>query len=216
MLSFFDMKRLWGPLGTTDKRIVTVVGLLFVTAFALVNYTTFRSATRGCIDGVSVPGLLPGGSTPSGESSFSSTAAVICPAGRPSGSELAMSFGATMPTVLVNGIALGLLCFFLWGAVRPGLHSPVTPGRLLVLGWFVLIAGPVATAVANVFSFELAESLLRNTTEYRDLAVPGSAWLQELQMHFPWWYVFAGVAALIVAKLLRVEVRMAEELAGTI
>jgi hypothetical protein len=92
-----------------------------------------------------------------------------------------MSFGATMPTVLVNGNALGLLCFFLWGAVRPGLHSPVTPGRLLVLGWFVLIAGPV-----------------------------------ELQMRFPWWYVFAGVAALIVAKLLRIEVRMAEELEGTI
>jgi hypothetical protein len=24
MLSFFDINKLWGPLGTTDKRIVTV------------------------------------------------------------------------------------------------------------------------------------------------------------------------------------------------
>jgi hypothetical protein len=213
MLSFFDMK---GLLGTTDKRIVTAAGLLFTTAFLLVNYTTFRSAIRGCAEDVPIPGVLPGGSTPRGESSVQSSAAIICPGGRPSGADLALSYGSTMPTVLVNGIALGLLCFFLWGAVRPGLHSPVTPGRLLTLGWFVLIAGPVATALENVFSYELAQSLLRNTAEYRDLAVPDSAWLQELQMHFPWWYVFAGVASLIVAKLLRIEVRMAEDLEGTI
>jgi hypothetical protein len=39
---------------------------------------------------------------------------------------------------------------------------------------------------------------------------------QELQMNFPWWYVFAGVCALIVAELPRIEVRMAEDLEGTI
>jgi hypothetical protein len=121
-----------------------------------------------------------------------------------------------------SAIALLLLCRFLWGAVRPGLHSPVAPGRLRTLGWFVLVAGPVADAVSYFFEYELAGDLLKGAPGYwqggavPDFNVEYSAWLQELQSRFPWWCVFAGVAALVVAKLLRIEVRMAEELEGTI
>ncbi len=214
-------------LNTTDKRIVTVAGLAFVTAFALVNYTTIRSAMRGCVEAGNAAPVGPatgGGPIVGTDSMVVAATARLCPnpfAG-PSGSELAMSLAATLPSIVFSAIALLLLCRFLWGAVRPGLHSPVTPGRLRTLGWFVLVVGPVAEAVQYFFQYELASALIKNTTEYRagravaDFNGDYNAWSQELQMHFPWWCVFAGVSALVVAKLLRIEVRMAEDLEGTI
>lgn len=217
--------RLREPLNTTDKRIVTLVGSVFVIAFALVNYTTVRAAWRGCVEaGHGAPVWPSGGPTAATDSSAGIATAMLCPdsATGPSASELAMSFGVTLPHVVFSAVALLLLWRFLWGAARPGLHSPVTPGRLRTLGWFVLVAGPVADAVQDFFRYELASALVRNTPEYRagqaiaDFNGGYSAWLQELQMEFPWWCVFAGVSALVVAKLLRIEVRMADDLAGTI
>lgn len=134
-----------------------------------------------------------------------------------------MSYTATLSGIVFSGLALVLLCWFLWGAVRPGLHAPVTPGRLRTLGWFVLVAGPVSTALKYWFTYELAESLMRDTTGVRanpntivDFNGYYGAWMQELQANFPWWCVFAGVAALVVSRLLRIEVCMAEDLEGTI
>lgn len=207
-------KRLGEPLSTTDKRIVTIVGSLFVLAFALVNYGQIRSAATGCTE--IIYGGRPLGSTVL-DSGVSLTVASkrVCPA---LGHDLAtpdllLSLGAALPSVLFSGVALLLLWRFLWGAVRPGLHSPVTPGRLRLLGWFVLVGGPVTEAAQHIFTYELAESLL-GAAEYG--LSDYSAWMQELQMDFPWWSVFAGVSALVVAKLLRIEVRMAEDLEGTI
>jgi hypothetical protein len=98
-----------------------------------------------------------------------------------------MSFGATLPSIVFSAIALLLLCRFLWGAVRPGPHSPVTPGRRRILGWFVLVAGPVAAGGQYFFRYELASSLIKNTWGYRTGNFPAdfneqySAWFQELQ-----------------------------------
>lgn len=170
-------------------------------------------------------GPATGGGPVVGSDTFVTAAmARLCPNSStgPSTSEVAMSLGATLPAIVFSAIALLLLCRFLWGAVRPGLHSPVTPGRLRTLGWFVLVAGPVADAVQYFFQYELASSLIKDTADYRagtaiaDFNGQYSAWSQELQMNFPWWCVFAGVSALVVAKLLRIEVRMAEDLDGTI
>lgn len=219
--------RLREPLSTTDKRIVTVVGSLFVIAFALVSYTPLRSAWRGCVEAGHAAPVGPatgGGPVFGSDTTVMAATARLCPNPSigPSTSELAMSFGAIVPSIVFSAIALLLLCRFLWGAVRPGLHSPVAPGRLRTLGWFVLVAGPVTDAVQYFFQYELASELIKNTAEYRagtaitDFNGQYSAWSQELQMNFPWWCVFAGVSALVVAKLLRIEVRMAEDLDGTI
>lgn len=219
--------RLRETLSTTDKRIVTVVGLLFVISFALVNYGSVRHAWSACVEagGVAPVGPARGGGPEVPSDSFVTPAtAWLCPNSfaEPSGSQLAMSFGATLPSIVFSAIALLLLCRFLWGAVRPGLHSPVAPGRLRILGWFVLVAGPVADAVQYFFQYELASSLIKDTWGYRtgsyaaDFNEQYSAWFQELQGNFPWWCVFAGVSALVVAKLLRIEVRMAEDLEGTV
>lgn len=220
------VRRFREPLSTVDKRIVTVVGLLFVTAFALVNYGKVREIQRGCVE------IIYGGPTLGqywpGLSDTSVTVATkrVC-AGHGPGAELSsgdvwLLLGAKLPFLVFSSIALLLLCWFLWGAVRPGLHSPVTPGRLRILGWFVVIGGPIAEALQNFFRYEFAAELLKDTPAYRagkpitELLESYPAWMQELQMFFPWWCVFAGVAALVVAKLLRIEVRMGEEIEGTI
>ncbi|MGQ0838410.1 hypothetical protein [Actinokineospora sp.] len=221
------MSRLREPLSTTDKRIATGVGLLFATAYGLVNYGTIRSATRGCVEaGHAAPvGPATGATQVIGSDSVVMAAtARLCPNPftGPDTTDLLMSLGATLPSIAFGAITLILLGWFLWGAVRPGLHSPVTPGRLRTLGWFVLIAGPIAEAVQYVFVYELAEKLIENTAEYRaglaesDFNGAFSAWSQELQMNFPWWCVFAGATALLVSRLLKIEVRMGEELEGTI
>lgn len=222
----FKLKyRLPGPLSTTDKRIVTVVGSLFVIAFALVNYEAIRPIEHGCVvagQAAPVAPVLYGTPIAGSDTYVEAATARLCPVSAPTTAELAMSYGATLPSIVFSAIALLLLCHFLWGAVRPGLHSPVTPGRLRTLGWFVLVAGPVTDAVQHFFRYELASSLIKNTADYRagrigtDFNGEYSAWIQELQMNFPWWCVFAGVSALVVSKLLRIEVRMAEELEGTI
>jgi hypothetical protein len=217
--------RLREPLSTIDKRIVTVVGLLFVIAFALVNATSVTESSSGCVEAghaAPVGSVMIGGPVTGSGTSVTAATARLCPNGDPSGSELAMSYGAKLPGIVFAVIALLLLCRFLWGAVRPGLHSPVAPGRLRTLGWFVLAARPITSAVQHFFRYELASSLISKAPEHRagttatDFNGEYTAWWQELQMDFPWWCVFAGVSALVVAKLLRVEVRVAEELAGTI
>lgn len=210
---------------TTDKRLVSVFVALFVIAFALVKANTFRDALRGCAEAGHavpvVPDVSPGPSVPS-DSYVGIDTSLLCPAGGPKASELALSLGTKLPMMLFSAVALLMLCHFLWGAVRPGLHSPVSPGRLRRLGWVVLVAGPVCLALQYFFSYQLADTLIRNTPDGRagtalgDFNGGGSAWLQEMQMNFPWWCVFAGVSALVVAKLLRVEVAMGEEIQGTI
>ena len=204
------------PLSTPDKRIVTAVGAGSVLAFALVNYGTVRTALQACVEaGHGAPvGPATGAGMSSGASTFVIPAtARVCPGDNgPTGADVALSMGATLPTVVFSAVALLLLCRFLWGAARPGLHSPVTPGRLRTLGWFVLVAGPVAEGLQHYFQYELAGKLLGGA----DFNGQDHAWLQELQMDFPWWCVFAGVSALVVAKLLRIEVRMAEDLEGTV
>ncbi|SFA92837.1 hypothetical protein SAMN05216266_102256 [Amycolatopsis marina] len=206
-------KRLTEPLSTADKRTITIVGSLFVLAFALVNLGKFSSMNTGCVE-ISQGGPLTGSTVlDSGVPVTAASNRVCGPLGQDLATpDLLLSIGATLPSLLFSGVALLLLWRFLWGAVRPGLHSPVTPGRMRLLGWFVLIGGPVSEAARHFFTYELAESLLG--AEYGLSGYP--AWMQELQMDFPWWSVFAGVSALVVAKLLRIEVRMAEDLEGTI
>jgi hypothetical protein len=219
--------RIKEPLSTLDKRIVTVVGAFFVISFALVNYNTIRDTLSGCVEPGSYAPVGPasaGGEEVGTDTIVGGNTVWMCPHGEPSRAELLASLATKVPGVAFSGIALLLLCRFLWTAVRPGLHSPAAPGRLTLLGWFVLVAGPISEAVQYYYTYELAGHLFRNTAEFR-AHTPGvtadfngqfSAWSQELQAHFPWWCVFAGVSALVVAKLLRIEVRMAEDLEGTI
>ena len=210
-------------LNTTDKRIVALAVTFFVVAFLLVNYGELRQAAgRACVEageGAPVGYWLDGGALIPGDgASVSVATARLCPVNGPDGTDRVLSLATAVPGLLFSFVALLLLCWFLWGAARPGLHSPVTPGRLRIFGWFVLVAGPVSEAVQYYFTYELAERLLHKVSVGidEDFNARYSAWLQELQMHFPWWCVFAGVASLIVAKLLRIEVRMGEELEGTI
>jgi hypothetical protein len=214
-------------LGTADKRIVAVLATLFLAAFTAANYDKLRAAGLACAirEEVVTPFFLNADWDSSGRrTSLLVESVTLCPSTtEPSTTQLVMSYGATLSMLVFNGVALALLCWFLWGAVRPGLHSPVTPARLRALGWFVLVAGPVATALEHWLTYELAESLMRETTDVRvhpapimDMYWSYGALIDGLWTSFPWWCVFVGVTALVVVRLLRIEVRMAEELEGTI
>jgi hypothetical protein len=102
--------------------------------------------------------------------------------------------------------ALVLLLRFLRTAAQEGPYATTVPGKLSVLGWFVLAGGPISTLL-----FALSQHFLRTSLL---VGLSSSDWLT--RWTFPWWPVATGAAALTFAHIMRIGVRMREELEGTI
>lgn len=61
---------------------------------------------------------------------------------------------------------------------------------------------------------QYGEHLLRNSMLVEPF--PINVFHQEWQHEFPWWYVFSGLTALLLSRMLRIDVRMSEDLEGTV
>lgn len=96
-----------------------------------------------------------------------------------------------------------LLLQFLRTASQEGPYADTVPFKLSVLGWFLLVGGPLSTVLEAVSGDYLRSTLAADTR---------SDWLAA----FPGWAVVAGIAALTFAQILRVGVRMREDLEGTV
>jgi hypothetical protein len=126
----------------------------------------------------------------------------------PSAAQRIADMGDQIPQALFALGALSLLLRFLRTASQEGPYAATVPGRLSTLGWFVLIGGPVCELLFAVSRHFLRSSLISG--------VPSSGWLTDWQAAFPWWSIATGVAALTFAYILRIGVRMREDLEGTI
>lgn len=116
--------------------------------------------------------------------------------------------GHQLPDLLFAWGALVLLLRFLRTAAQEGPYADEVPGRLSVLGWFVLAGGAVSTLLFVLSQHFLRISLLGG--------VSSMDWLGRWGTIFPWWSIAAGIAALTFAYILRIGVRMREDLEGTI
>jgi hypothetical protein len=126
----------------------------------------------------------------------------------PSSAQRIADIGDQVPQALFALGALSLLLRFLRTASREGPYVATVPGRLSALGWFVLIGAPVSVLLFAVSQHFLRSSLISG--------VPSSDWLAEWLAAFPWWSLATGVAALAFAYILRIGVRMHEDLEGTV
>ncbi|WP_020670378.1 DUF2975 domain-containing protein [Amycolatopsis nigrescens] len=102
--------------------------------------------------------------------------------------------------------ALLLLLRFLRTAAEDGPYSAAVPGRLRALGWYLPLGAAAVAAVLAVAETTMVNGMFTTTT----------GWSSRWGGQFPWWTVFAGAAALTFARILRIGVRMHEDLEGTV
>ncbi|MFI8437333.1 DUF2975 domain-containing protein [Streptomyces sp. NPDC079020] len=132
----------------------------------------------------------------------SSSATRLCQDG-PSAGQRAADLGSELPWPLFGSLALLLFCRLLKTVQLQGPFTEAVSRRLSALGWFVAVGTPLAGLVVGWSQSWLVASMAPIVGS--GPTVSGS---QEL--------VLAGLAAVIMGKIMREGVRMREDLEGTI
>jgi hypothetical protein len=202
------MRVAWNPLRplTTVTSVVTWVfglsALLIVLAnVAALGWLPGVGANPTCVDAGGQVGALRQGVEAGADG------ATLC-VDNPSVGQRVADIGDQVPQALFALGALYLLLRFLRTSSQEGPYVATVPGRLSALGWFVLVGGPVSELLFAVSRYFLRSSMMSG--------VPSSGWLTEWRAAFPWWAIACGVAALTFAYILRIGVRMHEDLQGTV
>jgi hypothetical protein len=142
-----------------------------------------------------VPGVLP---VPDGGS--------LC-ATRPSVGQRVLGSLTEAPTALVYLLALAGLMRLLRVADRRGPFHAGTARSVAQLGWWLLLAVPVAAVVEAIAGTAMLATL---TTDHVD-------WLHWVgAVHPPYAAVITGSAVVTVARILRIGTRMREEIEATV
>ncbi|WP_405700337.1 DUF2975 domain-containing protein [Streptomyces sp. NBC_01383] len=121
----------------------------------------------------------------------------------PSVGQRAADLGGELPWLLFGALALLLFSRLLTTVLRQGPFTEAVAGRLSALGWFVAVGTPVAGLVVGWSQSWLVDSMA---------PVVGSG----PTVSGPMVLVFAGLAGVILGKIMREGVRMREDLEGTI
>lgn len=132
----------------------------------------------------------------------SSSAARLCQDG-PSVGQRAADLGGELPWLLFASLALLLFHQLLKAVLRQGPFTDAASRRLSVLGWFVAVGTPLAGLVVGWSRSWLVASMAPVTGSGPTITGPQAL-------------VLAGLAAVIMGKIMREGVRMREDLEGTI
>lgn len=132
----------------------------------------------------------------------SSSAARLCQ-DSPSVAQRAADLGAELPWLLFASLALLLFSRLLKAVLLQGPFTDAVAQRLTVLGWFVTVGTPLTGLIAGWSQSWLVDSMAPIVGSGPTVAGP-----QVL--------VLAGLAAVIMGKIMREGVRMREDLEGTI
>ncbi|MCX5402481.1 DUF2975 domain-containing protein [Streptomyces sp. NBC_00335] len=121
----------------------------------------------------------------------------------PSTAQRAADLGGQLPWMLFASLALLLFSRLLDAVVSQGPFTDKVARRLTVLGWFVTVGTPLAGLVAGWSQSWLVASMVPIESSGPTVSEP-----QVL--------ILAGLAAVIMGKIMREGVRMREDLEGTI
>lgn len=200
------MRTTWNPLRplAAVTRLVTWVAGLGALAIVIANVAGLgwlpgTGVEPACVDttGGAAP-LKPGAVV---------TGGLVC-VDHPDPAQRVAGLGNQVPQILFGLGALLLLLWFPRTAAQQGPYVAGAPGRLSALGWFVLVGGPASALLLAVSRYFLRTALITG--------VPSSDWLTEWRTALPWWSIAAGIAALTFAYILRIGVRMHEDLEGIV
>lgn len=132
----------------------------------------------------------------------SSSAMRLCQ-NSPSVGQRAADLGGELPWLLFGSLALLFFARLLKAVQLHGPFTEIVSRRLSVLGWFVTLGTPVAGFIVGSSQSWLVGSMAPVAGSGPTVSGP-----QEL--------VLAGLAAVIMGKIMREGVRMREDLEGTI
>lgn len=132
----------------------------------------------------------------------SSSTARLCQSG-PSAAQRAADLGGRLPWLLFASLSLLLFSRLLKAVLVQGPFTDTVARRLSVLGWFVTVGTPLAGLVAGWSESWLVASMVPMLSSEPTVSEP-----QVL--------ILAGLAAVIMGKIMREGVRMREDLEGTI
>ncbi|MFI9645671.1 DUF2975 domain-containing protein [Streptomyces sp. NPDC052040] len=121
----------------------------------------------------------------------------------PSAGQRAADLGVELPWLLFAALALLLFSRLLKAVLRNGPFTETVAQRLSLLGWFVTAGTPLAGLVAGWSQSWLVSSMA---------PIVGSGPTTSGPMAL----ILAGLAAVIMGKIMREGVRMREDLEGTI
>ncbi|MCP3756617.1 DUF2975 domain-containing protein [Streptomyces sp. TBY4] len=121
----------------------------------------------------------------------------------PSAAQRAADLGGQLPWMLFACLALLFFSRLLDAVVSQGPFTDKVARRLTVLGWFVTIGTPLAGLVVGWSQSWLVDSMV---------PMGGSG----VSVSGPQALILAGLAAVIMGKIMREGVRMREDLEGTI
>jgi hypothetical protein len=149
---------------------------------------------------VSVPGVVPAAHASLGS-------ATIC-ADRPTSVLRLAGLIMSWPYTILWLIFLLRLNGALKAASLPGgLYSPVTASRIRVLGWLLTLGGLAASIIESAAKIMVFTSLV----DY-----PGLGWFAPGQISFSFTTLIIGLTLITVARVMRLGVKMREELDVTI
>ncbi|MFE3118927.1 DUF2975 domain-containing protein [Streptomyces niveus] len=132
----------------------------------------------------------------------SSSATRLCQAD-PSAGQRAADLGVQLPWLLFGFVALLLFSRLMKAVVQEGPFTETAARRLSVLGWAVAVGTPVTGLVAGWSQSWLVASMA-------PIVGSGPEWSG------PQVLILAGLAAVIMGRIMREGVRMREDLEGTI
>ncbi|MFE0175740.1 DUF2975 domain-containing protein [Streptomyces sp. NPDC059002] len=132
----------------------------------------------------------------------SSSAARLCQ-DDPSVGQRAADLGGRLPWLLFGTLALLLFSRLLRSVIDQGPFTDVVARRLTALGWFVAGGMPVAGLIVGWSQSWLVDSMAPVVGSGPTVAGPTAV-------------VLAGLAAVVMGKIMREGVRMREDLEGTI
>jgi len=214
MIKLRDMRRLREPLDTTGNRLIALA-LAACFGWAVISGAAGIIHSLGvnslCTDTAGLLSLGGGGYVEGvGKEGVRVTTEgyTLCQEEVSTAQSLADA-GLDLPTFLFMTVALVLLARLLWTAADPGPYAARVPGRLRTLGWFVLIAGPLSDLIEKYCEAFLRQSMLAADEPYQ-------VWFQGWTQDFPFVYVFTGLGVLFLSRLLRIDVRMGEDMERTI
>lgn len=183
--------------------VTFVLAMLWGLAFIGTGLTHLLDDGAVCVQtGFWASTSLEGG-LPIGEGvKASSSATRLCQDG-PSVAQRAADLGGRLPWLLFASLALLLFSRLLSAVVSQGPFTDAVARRLSVLGWFVTAGTPLAGLVAGWSESWLVDSMA---------PIVGSG----ATVSGPQVLILAGLAAVIMGKIMREGVRMREDLEGTI
>ncbi|NEC13225.1 DUF2975 domain-containing protein [Streptomyces sp. SID8014] len=132
----------------------------------------------------------------------SSSAARLCQES-PSVAQRLADLGSELPWLLFGALALVLFARMLKAVMEQGPFTEMVARRLTVLGWFVAVGTPVTGLVAGWSQGWLVASMAPMVGVEQVVSGPTALTL-------------AGLAAVVMGKIMREGVRMREDLEGTI